>query len=192
MAAIDAIIRTLNPGDKVICGDDVYGGTYRLFTKEWSRFGLDFQFVDTTDPNLSIPSDTRLVWLETPTNPLLKTTNIEAVAQKSKAVGAMLVVDNTFATPVYQQPLTLGADVVLHSMTKYINGHSDVVSGVLVTNDDTLAERLCVIQFLWCGSCPDGLLFNSAGLKTLHVRMARHTDNAKAIAGSPFRTPSCQ
>lgn len=182
MAAIDSIVRTLDPGDKVICGDDVYGGTYRLFTKEWSRFGLNFSFVDTTNPNLSIPEGTRLVWLETPTNPLLKTTDIAAVAQKCKAVGATLVVDNTFATPVYQQPLRLGADVVIHSMTKYINGHSDVVSGILVTNDDDLADRLTFIQNS-CGAVPGPMdcFLILRGLKTLHVRMARHTENATAL-----------
>ena len=145
--AIDAVIRgLLTPNDKVICGDDVYGGTYRLFTKEWQQFGLDFSFVDTTQPDLEIPEGTKLVWLETPTNPLLKVSDIQKIAQRTKEIGALLVVDNTFATPVFQRPLELGADIVVHSMTKYLNGHSDVVAGMVVTNDDDIHARLCTVQ----------------------------------------------
>ena len=126
----------------VVCGDDIYGGTHRLFTKEWTRYGLDFVFVDTSDPNLVIPHRAKMLWVETPTNPLLKVTDIKTVAQKCAQNGAILVVDNTFATPVFQQPLTQGADIVVHSMTKYLNGHSDVIAGAVVVNDDDLARKL--------------------------------------------------
>ncbi len=182
MSAIDSVIRSLSPGDKVVCGDDVYGGTYRLFTKEWSRFGLDFSFIDTTNPDLCIPEGTRLVWIETPTNPLLKTSDIESIAQKCKAVGATLVVDNTFATPVFQRPLELGADIVVHSMTKYLNGHSDVIGGVVVTSDKDWAERLAFIQNS-AGAVPgpQDCFLVLRGLKTLHVRMERHQSNAKKL-----------
>ena len=182
MSAIDAVIRSLSPGDAVLCGDDVYGGTYRLFTREWSRFGLKFQFIDTTDPALVIPEGTKLVWLETPTNPLLKTSDVASIAAKCKAVGATLVVDNTFATPVFQRPLELGADIVVHSMTKYLNGHSDVVGGVVVTSDDAWAERLAFIQNS-AGAVPgpQDCFLVLRGLKTLHVRMDRHQANAKAL-----------
>jgi cystathionine gamma-lyase len=182
MAAIDSVVRILGPGDLVLCGDDVYGGTYRLFTKEWARFGMDFRFVDTTDPALEIPEGTRLVWLETPTNPLLKTSDIAAIAAKAHAVGALLVVDNTFATPIFQRPLELGADIVVHSMTKYLNGHSDVIGGIVVTSDDAIAERLAYLQNA-AGAVPapwDCFLV-LRGLKTLHVRMDRHQENARAL-----------
>jgi cystathionine beta-lyase/cystathionine gamma-synthase len=182
MSAMDSVIRSLSPGDKVLCGDDVYGGTYRLFTKEWSRFGLDFTFVDTTNPDLEIPEGTRMVWLETPTNPLLKTSDIERIAQRCKQVGATLVVDNTFATPVFQRPLELGADIVVHSMTKYLNGHSDVIGGAVVTNDEVWAKRLAFIQNS-AGAVPgpQDCFLVLRGLKTLHVRMERHQKNAKAL-----------
>ncbi|MEC7986201.1 MAG: PLP-dependent aspartate aminotransferase family protein [Myxococcota bacterium] len=182
MSAIDSVIRSLEPGDSVLCGDDVYGGTYRLFTREWSRFGLKFQFVETTNPDLVVPEGTKLVWLETPTNPLLKTSDIAAIAAKCKEVGAVLVVDNTFATPVFQQPLLLGADIVVHSMTKYLNGHSDVVGGVVVTSDAAWAERLAFIQNS-AGAVPgpQDCFLVLRGLKTLHVRMERHQSNAKAL-----------
>ena len=182
MAAIDAVIRSLlRPGDHVVCGDDVYGGTYRLFTKQWSEFGLRFTFTDTTG-DVEIPEGTKLVWLETPTNPLLKTTDIAAVAAKAHAVGALLVVDNTFATPVYQRPLELGADIVVHSTTKYLNGHSDVIGGVVITRDDGLAEKLAYVQNA-AGAVPGpwDCFLTLRGLKTLHVRMDRHTDNAQKI-----------
>ncbi len=183
MAAIDAVIRgLLKPNDKVICGDDVYGGTYRLFTKEWQQFGLDFSFVDTTQPDLEIPEGTKLVWLETPTNPLLKVSDIQKIAQRTKEIGALLVVDNTFATPVFQRPLELGADIVVHSMTKYLNGHSDVVAGVVVTNDDDIHARLCTVQNS-CGAVmgPWDCFLVLRGLKTLHVRMQRHQESAQKI-----------
>ena len=130
LAAVDTVIRTLEPGDHVLCGDDVYGGTYRLFTTVFAKYGIRFTFVDLSDPSVSVPDDVKLVWAETPTNPLLKTTDISDLAQKTHAVGALLAVDNTFATPVFQRPLEQGADIVVHSTTKYIGGHSDVVGGV--------------------------------------------------------------
>ena len=183
MAAIDTVIRTLSPGDHVLCGDDVYGGTYRLFTKEWARFGVRFTFVDTSDVEaVEVPADCTMVWVESPTNPLLKTTDIARLAEKAHAVGAKVVVDNTFATPVFQQPLALGADVVVHSTTKYLNGHSDVVGGVVVTNDDDFAARIAFLQNA-AGAVPgpwDSFL-TLRGLKTLHLRMAAHQANAQAI-----------
>jgi cystathionine gamma-lyase len=182
MAAIDAVIRSLlRPGASVLCGDDVYGGTYRLFTKQWTEFGLNFVFTDTTG-DVQIPEGTDLVWLETPTNPLLKTSDIAAIAKKAHAVGALLAVDNTFATPVYQRPLEQGADIVIHSTTKYLNGHSDVIGGVVVTNSDEIAAKLAYIQNA-AGAVPGpwDCFLTLRGLKTLHVRMDRHQENAKAI-----------
>ena len=183
MAATDTMLRTLSPGDHVLCGDDVYGGTYRLFTKVYARFGLHFTFVDMSDPDLVVPPGTKLVWCESPTNPLLKTTDLAAVADKARAAGAMFVVDNTFATPVYQRPLSLGATAVVHSTTKYLNGHSDVVGGVIVTSDVDLAERLAFLQNA-VGAVPGpwDCFLTLRGLKTLAVRMQRHTENATAIA----------
>lgn len=182
MAAIDTIVRTLSPGDRVLCGDDVYGGTYRLFTKEWARFGVEFSFVDTSKGEVEVPEGTTLVWLESPTNPLLKTTDIRAVAERCRAVGARLVVDNTFATPVFQRPLELGADVVVHSTTKYLNGHSDVVGGVVVTSDDAFAARLAFLQNA-AGAVPGpwDCFLTLRGLKTLGVRMERHQASAQAL-----------
>ena len=183
LAAIDAVIRTLRPGDKVVCGDDVYGGTYRLFTRHWAEFGLLFTFVDTSQPDVEIPEGTALVWIETPTNPLLKLSDIAAIAEKAHAVGAKLVVDNTFATPVYQKPLALGADIVVHSTTKYLNGHSDVVGGVVITSDDEIAEKVSFLQNA-VGAVPGpwDCFLTLRGLKTLHVRMDRHQANATDLA----------
>jgi cystathionine beta-lyase/cystathionine gamma-synthase len=183
VAAIDAVVRLLEPGSVVVCGDDIYGGTHRLFTQEWVRYGIEFRFVDTTDPSLQIPSDANMVWVETPTNPLLKTTDIASVARKCAVVGAVLVVDNTFATPVFQQPLTEGADIVVHSVTKYLNGHSDVIGGAVITNDDDIAQRLMWIQNS-AGAIlgPQDCFLVLRGLKTLHLRMERHQFNAQRIA----------
>ena len=182
MAAIDSVIRQLNPGDKVICGDDVYGGTYRLFTREWSRFGIEFSFVDTSRDDFVVPEGTALVWVESPTNPLLKTSDIAAVAAKAHAVGATMVVDNTFATPVFQRPLELGADIVVHSMTKYLNGHSDVIGGVVITSNEEWAEKVAFIQnSAGAVPAPQDCFLVLRGLKTLHVRMDRHQSNAQAL-----------
>ncbi len=182
MAAIDTVMRLMKPGSHILCGDDVYGGTYRLFTKCWAPLGFRFTFVDTSNPDVVIPDDVDLVWVESPTNPLLKVTDIAALAQKAKAVGAKVVVDNTFATPVFQRPLELGADIVVHSTTKYINGHSDVVGGVLVTSDDALHERMCFYQNS-VGAVPGpwDCFLQLRGLKTLHLRMERHQQSARAL-----------
>ena len=183
MAAIDTVLRTLSPGDRVVSGDDVYGGTRRLFTRVCARFGIEFSFVDLSRPDTSIPAGTRLVWCESPTNPLLKQTDIAAVARKAQDAGAMLVVDNTFATPIYQRPLEMGATAVVHSTTKYLNGHSDVVGGVIVTSDPALAEQLAFLQNS-VGAVPGpwDTFLTLRGLKTLAVRMQRHTENATALA----------
>lgn len=182
LAAIDTIIRTLPPGARVLCGDDVYGGTYRLFTKGWAPLGYHFDFVDTSTGDVEVPEGTHLVWLESPTNPLLKTTDIAALVEKAHAVGAKVVVDNTFATPVFQRPLELGADIVVHSTTKYLNGHCDVVGGVILTSDDAIAERCAWFQnSVGAVPGPQDCFLTLRGLKTLHVRMARHDHNAKAL-----------
>jgi len=182
MAAIDTVFRMLNPGDKIISGDDVYGGTYRLCTKVCARFGLDYTFVNLSDPDVQIPQGTKLVWAESPTNPLLKTTDIQALAEKAHAAGALLAVDNTFATPIFQRPLQLGADIVVHSTTKYIGGHSDVVGGCIVVKDDALAEQLAFLQNS-VGAVPGpwDCFLTLRGIKTLAIRMQRHDENAKAL-----------
>jgi len=184
LAATATIIQTLDAGDLVICGDDVYGGTYRQFTQLFQRHGLRFQFVDlsTLDPNVAIPEDAKMVWMESPTNPLLKITDIEAVAKRAHEVGAELVVDNTFATPIFQRPLSLGADYVVHSTTKYINGHSDVVGGIVIAKNDTLAQKIRFLQNA-VGAVPgpwDSWL-TLRGIKTLALRMERHQSNAQKI-----------
>jgi cystathionine beta-lyase/cystathionine gamma-synthase len=182
LAAVDTVIRTLSPGDSVISGDDVYGGTYRLFTTVFAKYGIKFTFVDLSDPTVTIPEGTKLVWAETPTNPLLKTTDIAALAKKAHAAGALLAVDNTFATPVFQRPLELGADIVLHSTTKYIGGHSDVIGGALITSNDDLANQFTTLQNS-VGAVPGpwDCFLTLRGLKTLSVRMQRHDENAKAL-----------
>jgi len=181
MAAIDTVIRTLKPGAKVLCGDDVYGGTYRLFTRVWAEFGIEFTFKDTSQ-GVEVPAGTDVVWVESPTNPLLRTTDIRALVEKAHAVGAIVVVDNTFATPVFQQPLALGADVVVHSTTKYLNGHSDVVGGAIITNHDDLAEKFAFLQNS-VGAVPGpwDCFLTLRGLKTLHVRMDRHQQNTQTL-----------
>jgi cystathionine gamma-synthase len=188
MAATDAVLRLLASGDHVVAGHDVYGGTFRLFDKVLRRFGLDFTFTDTTDPeNLAeaLTSQTRIVWLETPTNPLLAITDIRAAAAMVHAHPSrpLLVVDNTFATPYLQQPLELGADLVVHSMTKYLGGHSDVVGGAVVGRDPALGERLAFLQNS-IGAVPGPLdcFLVLRGIKTLPVRMDRHGENASRIA----------
>ncbi len=177
---------SLSAGDHVIAGDDLYGGTYRLFTRIFSRLGIEFDFVDLTNPaNLSplIRPNTRLLWLETPTNPLLKIVNIEAVCRIARAHGLLSVVDNTFATPYLQQPLLLGADAVVHSTTKYMGGHSDVVGGIVITNHDGFAEQIGYISNATGGiPGPMDAFLVLRGIKTLHLRMERHVSNAIEIA----------
>lgn len=186
VAATDAVIKLLNPGDEVICANDMYGGTYRLFTKVFERFGIVFKYVDTTDASnieKTITPKTKLVWIETPTNPLMNITDIAAVAKITKGKSILLAVDNTFASPALQNPLDLGADIVMHSVTKYLGGHSDVIQGCLVMNDDGLREKLYFIQKS-CGAVPGPMdcFLVLRGIKTLGVRMKAHCENGKAIA----------
>ncbi len=186
MAATDALIKLLSPGDEVICTNDLYGGTYRIFTKIYATYGIKFHFVSMEDPSLItnyINENTKMIWTETPTNPLLNIIDIKAVAQICHKHKLTLVVDNTFATPFLQRPIDLGADIVLHSLTKYMSGHSDVVLGGIVVNDDSLAERIGFIQNS-CGAIPgpQDCFLALRGIKTLHVRMERHCKNARKIA----------
>ncbi|MFZ0548806.1 MAG: cystathionine gamma-synthase [Candidatus Promineifilaceae bacterium] len=186
MAAIDTLLRLLNPGDHVICGDDVYGGTYRLFDKVLARYGLLFDFVNTDDlaqMEAAVRPETRLIWLETPTNPMLRLTDISAAAEIAHRAGAWLGVDSTFASPALQQPLTLGADFVIHSTTKYIGGHSDVVGGVIVLNDTAVYEQLKFLQNA-IGAVPGPMdcFLTLRGIKTLSLRMAAHCRNATRVA----------
>ncbi|MGC8595684.1 MAG: cystathionine gamma-synthase [Candidatus Kryptoniota bacterium] len=186
MGAIDAVTKLLRAGDHIIAGNDLYGGTYRLFTKVFEQFGLSFDFVDMTDARNvkdAIQKDTRMIWIETPTNPLLRIVDIEQVAEIARKSHALSVVDNTFATPYLQNPLALGADIVVHSATKYIGGHSDLILGAVMTNNDTIAEKLYFIQKS-SGAVPGP--FDSflalRGTKTLHLRMDRHCENARRVA----------
>ena len=186
VAATDAVIKLLNPGDEVICANDMYGGTYRLFTKVFERFGIVFRYVDTTvaaNVEAAVTPRTKLIWLETPTNPLMNITDIAAVAAISKAHKLILVVDNTFASPALQNPLDLGADIVMHSATKYLGGHSDVIQGALVMNDADLRDKLYFIQKS-CGAVPGPMdcFLVLRGIKTLGVRMKAHCENGKVIA----------
>jgi len=186
VAATDAVIKLLNPGDEVICGNDMYGGTYRLFTKVFERFGIKFHYVDMTQiDNIKsvLTNNTRLVWLETPTNPLMNITDIKAVTDLVKGKNILVCVDNTFASPYLQNPLDLGADIVMHSVTKYLAGHSDVIQGSLSMNDKELREKLYFIQKS-CGAVPGPMdcFLVLRGIKTLHLRMKAHCENGKIIA----------
>lgn len=186
VAATDAVIKLLQQGDEVIAASDMYGGTYRLFTKVFEKFGIKFLYTDTTNPaNISslLSASTRLVWLETPTNPLMNITDIAAVAAITKKAGVLLCVDNTFASPYLQNPLDLGADIVMHSSTKYLGGHSDVIQGALIMNDPALREQLYFIQKS-CGAVPGPMdcFLVLRGIKTLHLRMQQHCINGEKIA----------
>lgn len=186
VAATDAVIKLLEPGDEVIAANDMYGGTYRLFTKIYAKFGIRFTYVDTTDANnisKAISAETKLIWIETPTNPLMNITDIRAVAAIAQKAGVLLCVDNTFASPYLQNPLDLGADIVMHSATKYLGGHSDVIQGCLVMNDTELREKLYFIQKS-CGAVPgpQDCFLVLRGIKTLHVRMQRHCENGEKVA----------
>ncbi len=186
MAATDAVIKLLNPGDEVIAANDMYGGTYRLFTKIYEKYGLKFHFVDMQDANnitQHINANTKLIWTETPTNPMMNIIDIAAVAGIAKQHNILVCVDNTFASPYLQTPLDLGADIVLHSATKYLGGHSDVVHGCLIMNDAALEEKLRFIQNS-CGAVPgpQDCFLVLRGLKTLHIRMQRHCENGEKIA----------
>ena len=185
-AAMTALLLTLKSGDHVLVGDDVYGGTFRIFDKVVKPFGIEATFLDLREPACvaaALRPDTRLVWMETPTNPMLKIFDIAAIAEVARARGVPLAVDNTFATPMLQQPLALGATVVVHSTTKYLNGHSDVVGGAAMTNDDALADRLHFLQKSVGGvPSPFDCYLVLRGLKTLGVRMRRHVEAARRIA----------
>ena len=186
VAATDAVIKLLEPGDEVIAANDMYGGTYRLFTKIFAKFGIKFIYVDTTDANnisKVITAKTKLIWIETPTNPLMNITDISAVGIIAKKANAILCVDNTFASPYLQNPLTLGADIVMHSATKYLGGHSDLIQGCLMMNDAALREQLYFIQKS-TGAVPGPMdcFLVLRGIKTLHVRMQRHCENGEKIA----------
>lgn len=185
-AAATTLLHTLAPGDHVVCGDDVYGGTYRLFMRVMRGFGIETTFVDASDVGrfeAAFTPKTKLAWVESPTNPLLKLADLRALSTVSRARGVPLAVDNTFASPVLQRPLDLGADVVLHSATKYLNGHSDVVGGALLVNDAGLAERLRFLQnAMGAVPSPFDCYLVLRGLKTLPVRMERHSQTALALA----------
>ena len=186
MSAISAITQMLSAGDHIICSDDVYGGTFRLFDKVLKKFNLEFDFIDLTSLQSlerHIKNTTKLVWLESPSNPLLKLIDIEATARTAKSRGIVTVVDNTFATPFFQKPLKLGADIVMHSTTKYLNGHSDVIGGALVMNDQELYTKLQFLQNAAGGvPGPFDCFLVLRGIKTLAIRMERHAENALKIA----------
>jgi cystathionine gamma-lyase len=186
MGATDAVIKLLNPGDEVITSNDLYGGSYRMFKRVFEKYGIKFHFIDLTDINnvkAYINANTKLFWLETPTNPLMNIVDIKGCVDIAKKHNAIVAVDNTFASPYLQNPLDLGADIVMHSVTKYLSGHSDVIMGALVMNDEKLYQELAFIQNS-CGAVPgpqDSFLV-LRGIKTLHLRMERHCFNGKKIA----------
>ncbi len=186
LAAMDAVLKLLKPGDEVVSTDDLYGGSYRLFTKIFEDFGIRFHFVNMSNVDnvkSALNKNTRMVWVETPTNPMMNVIDIQAISVLCQSNDLLLAVDNTFASPYIQQPLNLGADIVMHSATKYLAGHSDVILGSLVTNDKRLAERLGFIQNA-SGAVPGPMdsFLTLRGIKTLHVRMQRHCENAAQIA----------
>ena len=186
LAAMDAVLKLLNPGDEVVSTNDLYGGSYRLFKKIFEKYGIVFHYVGMQNPNeveKYINAKTKLIWVETPTNPMMNIIDIKSIAALAKKYHVLLAVDNTFASPYLQQPLDLGADIVMHSATKYISGHSDVVLGALVVKDEKLARELYFIQNASgaiCGPMDSFLVLR--GIKTLHVRMQRHCENGEAIA----------
>jgi cystathionine beta-lyase len=186
LAAIDAILKTLNPGDEIISTNDLYGGSYRLFRTIFEKYDLKFHFVNMEDLKSveeKINSNTKLIWAETPTNPMMNVVDIKSMSMLSKKNNILLCVDNTFATPFIQRPLDLGANIVMHSATKYIAGHSDVVIGAIVVNDSILNEKLSFIQNA-SGATPGPMdcFLTLRGIKTLHLRMQRHSENAEKIA----------
>ena len=183
LGATTTVMHLVNPGERVVCVNDVYGGVYRMFSQVYAPKGYEFDFVPDAEVAEAIDERTRLVWLETPTNPLLNLVDIKAAAEAAHAVGALVVVDNTFATPYLQRPLELGADLVVHSTTKYLGGHSDLIGGFAATNDPTVAERLYFLQkSLGAVPSPFDSWLVLRGLKTLAVRMRKHCENAHAIA----------
>ena len=186
LSAIDAVIKLLEPGDEVISTNDLYGGSYRLFRQVFEKFGITFHFIGMQDVDsiaAKVNKNTKLIWVETPTNPMMNIIDIKAVAGLAMEHRLLLAVDNTFATPYLQRPLDLGADIVMHSATKYLGGHSDVVVGALVVKDKELADKLYFLQNASGAVCgPMDSFLTLRGIKTLHVRMQRHSENGKAIA----------
>lgn len=186
LAAIDCVIKMLNPGDEVVSTNDLYGGTFRLFRTIFEKYGIKFHFVGMTDPaavEAKVNENTKLIWVETPTNPMMNIIDIEAMSIIAKKAGAILCVDNTFATPYLQNPLDLGADMIMHSVTKYLGGHSDVVMGALVTNDDDLAAEMYRIQnSSGAVTAPMDSFLVLRGIKTLHLRIQRHCENGEKVA----------
>lgn len=186
MAATDCVMHMLKPGDEVISTNDLYGGSYRLFTKVYAEFGIKFHFVpmgDVEAVKAKVTSNTRLIWVETPTNPMMNIIDIKGMAALAKAANALLVVDNTFATPYLQRPLEMGADIVMHSVTKFLGGHSDVVMGALVTANDAIAEKMYFLQnSIGAVTGPMDSFLVLRGLKTLHLRVQRHCENGEQIA----------
>ena len=186
LAAIDCVIKMLNPGDEVISTNDLYGGSYRIFKTIFEKYGIHFHFVDMVDvQNISnkINDKTKLIWIETPTNPMMNVIDVKSIVEIAKNSGIKVAVDNTFATPYLQRPLELGADIVMHSVTKYLGGHSDVVMGALVTNDESIAEEMYRIQNssgAVCGPMDSFLVLR--GIKTLHLRVQRHCENGEKVA----------
>ena len=186
MGAIDAVLKLLKPGDEVITGDDLYGGSYRLFTKIYANFGIKFHFVNVNDLATvanSVNEHTKLIWIETPTNPMMNIVDIEGCSKIAKKHKLILAVDNTFASPYLQNPILFGADIVMHSVTKYLGGHSDLVMGALCTSDDKLYESLAfVLNASGANPGPQDCFLVLRGIKTLHVRMQRHCENGKQVA----------
>lgn len=186
LAATDAVMKLLNPGDEIIAMDDLYGGSYRMFTRIYEKYGLKFHFVDMTNPeniHAKLNDKTKLIWIETPTNPLMKLADIQAISDMVRDRDLWVVVDNTFASPYLQNPLDLGADIVMHSATKYLNGHSDVVAGALVVKDEELADQIHFQLFAGGGILgPQDSYLVLRGIKTLHVRMQRHCENGQKVA----------
>ena len=186
LAATNTLIQTLSAGDHVVCGNNTYGGTFRLFDKVWKRHGLQFSFVDCTDPHgveAAFTPATKLIWVETPTNPLMQLADIRELSARAHKRGIKVVVDNTFMTPYFQRPLELGADVVMHSVTKYLNGHSDMIGGALITSDEELAAQIRFLQNA-AGAVPGPMdcFLCLRGTKTLAVRMKQHDANARELA----------
>lgn len=196
LAAIDAVIKLLKPGDEVISTNDLYGGTYRLFTSIFEKFQIKFHFIGmnkASEIESYINPNTKLIWIETPTNPMLNIIDIKAVSEVAKKHNVLLAVDNTFATPYLQRPLDLGADIVMHSATKYLGGHSDLVMGALIVKDNDLAEKLYFIQNASGAVCgPQDSFLALRGIKTLHVRMQRHCENGKAVAEFLSKHPNVE
>ncbi len=196
LAAIDAVIKLLEPGDEVVSTSDLYGGSYRLFTSIFKKFGIKFHFIGMENAEKiedHINENTKLIWVETPTNPMMNVIDIKATAAIAKKHKVLFAVDNTFATPYLQQPLDMGADIVMHSVTKYIGGHSDLVMGALVVKDKDLADRLYFIQNASGAVCgPQDSFLALRGIKTLHVRMQRHCENGRAVAEYLASHPSIE